>query len=135
MRAKRERTVTWWNAAAQTLYEYFVHLSLYPNYPSPQTCHHSVSSVFAVRISCCVIAVFVFRKPLFTVIMAPKRKISDAISASYHKSSRNILSISEKVKILAIIEIERIVCWDCRVVWEEQFFHSWTDEEQMKNTC
>jgi len=42
--------------------------------------------------------------------MAPKRKISDAISASYHKSSRNILSISEKVKILAIIEIERIVC-------------------------
>ena len=29
---------------------------------SPQTCHHSASSVLAVRISCRVIAVFVFRK-------------------------------------------------------------------------
>jgi hypothetical protein len=30
-----------------------------------RTCHHSASSVLAVRISCRVIAVFVFRKPLF----------------------------------------------------------------------
>ena len=28
---------------------------------SPQVCHHSASSILAVRISCCVIAVFVFR--------------------------------------------------------------------------
>jgi len=39
--------------------------------------------------------------------MAPKRKINDAISASYHNSSRNILSIIEKLKILAMIEIEK----------------------------
>ena len=29
---------------------------------SPQTCHHSASSILAVRISCWVIAVFVFRQ-------------------------------------------------------------------------
>ena len=78
-----------------------------PNHPSPQTCRHSASSVLAVRISCCVIAVVVFIKPLFTVIMAPKRKISDAVSTSKHKSSRGVLSVSEKVKILAMIEIEK----------------------------
>ena len=50
---------------------------------------------------------FVFRKPLFTVIMPPKRKISDAVSTCKHKSSRGVLSISEKVKILAVIEIEK----------------------------
>jgi hypothetical protein len=49
--------------------------------------------------------VFVFRKPLFTVIMAPKSETSDAVSASKHKISRDVLSISEKVKILAMIEI------------------------------
>jgi hypothetical protein len=32
---------------------------------SPQTCQHSASSVLAVRISCRVIAVCVFRKPLW----------------------------------------------------------------------
>jgi hypothetical protein len=31
---------------------------------SPQTCHHSASSILTVRISCHVIAVFVFRKQL-----------------------------------------------------------------------
>ena len=31
-------------------------------YTSPQTCHHSASSFLAVRISCSVIAVFVFRE-------------------------------------------------------------------------
>ena len=49
---------------------------------------------------------FVFRKPLFTVIMAPKQKSSDADSASKPKRSRDVLSISEKVKILDMIEIE-----------------------------
>jgi len=75
--------------------------------PSPQTCHHSVSSVLAVRISCRVIAVFLFRKPLFTVIMSPKRNSSDAGSASKPKRSRDVLSISEKVKILDMMEIEK----------------------------
>ena len=49
---------------------------------------------------------FVFRKPLFTVIMAPKRKRSDAGSGSKSKRSRDILSISEKIKILDMTEIE-----------------------------
>jgi len=49
---------------------------------SPHTCHHSASSVLAVQISCCVITMFVFRKPLFTVIMAPECRSSDAGSAS-----------------------------------------------------
>ena len=50
---------------------------------------------------------FVFRKPLFTVIMAPKCKSSDAGSASKLKRSRDILSIKEKVKILDMMEIEK----------------------------
>jgi len=49
--------------------------------------------------------VFVFRKPLFTVLIAPKRKSNDADSASKPKRSRDVLSISEKVKILDMIEI------------------------------
>ena len=49
---------------------------------------------------------FVFRKPLFTVTMAPKHKSSDAGSASNPKRSSDILSISEKVKILDMIEVE-----------------------------
>jgi hypothetical protein len=47
----------------------------------------------------------VFRKPLFTVIRAPKHKRSDAGSASNPKRSWDVLSISEKVKILDMIEI------------------------------
>jgi len=49
--------------------------------------------------------VFVFRKPLFTVIMAPKHKSSDGGSASKPKRSHDVLSISEKVKILDMIEM------------------------------
>jgi len=74
---------------------------------SPQTCPHSVSSILAVRISCRVIAEFVFRKPLFTVIMAQKRNSSDTASASKRKRNRDVLSISEKVKILDMIEIKK----------------------------
>ena len=66
---------------------------------------HSASSVLAVQVSCCVIAVFVFRKPLFIVIMAPKCKSSDAGSASKRKRSRDVLSINEKVKIPDMMEI------------------------------
>jgi hypothetical protein len=46
------------------------------------------------------------KKPLFTVIIAPKHKISDADSASKPNRSRDVLSISKKVKILDMIEIE-----------------------------
>ena len=46
-----------------------------------------------------------FRKPVCTVIMAPKRTSRGAVSASKPKRSRDVLSISEKVKILDMIEI------------------------------
>ena len=74
---------------------------------SCRTCLHSASSILTVHTSCHVIAVFVFRKPLFTVIMAPKHKSSDAGSASKPRRSRDILSISEKMKILDMIEINK----------------------------
>ena len=48
---------------------------------------------------------FVFRKPLFTIIMAPKHKGSDAGSTSKPKRSCDVFSIREKVKILDMIEI------------------------------
>ena len=48
---------------------------------------------------------FLLRKPLFTVIMAPKRKSSDAGNASKPKRSRDVLFISEKVKIVDMMEI------------------------------
>jgi hypothetical protein len=54
--------------------------------------------------------VFVFKKPLFTVIMPPKRKSSYAGSASKPKRSRDVLFISDKVKILDLIEIEKKNC-------------------------
>ena len=54
------------------------------------------------------------------VIMAPKHKSSDADSASKPKRSRDVLSISEKVKILDMFTIEKkIICRDCQVVWQE----------------
>jgi hypothetical protein len=52
--------------------------------------------------------------------MAPKRKSSDAGSASKPKRSHDVLSISEKVKILVMMEIKKkIVCRDCEVVRQE----------------
>jgi hypothetical protein len=51
--------------------------------------------------------VFVFRKPLFTVIMAPKLKSSDVGSTSKPKRRCDDVSISEKGKILDKIEIEK----------------------------
>ena len=52
-----------------------------------------------------------FREPLFTVIMGPKRMSSDADSASMSKRNREVLSIMEKLNMLDIIEIggEKIV--------------------------
>jgi hypothetical protein len=93
------------NPATQTL-KVFDSFTFCPyTHPSPQTCHHSASSFLDVRISCHVIAVFVFRKPIFTVIMAPKRKSIDAASASKPKRSRDVFSINQKVKILGMNEI------------------------------
>jgi hypothetical protein len=63
------------------------------------------SSVLDVRISCHVIAVFVFWNPIFTVILAPKRKSIDAGSYSKPKRSRDVLCIIEKVKIPDMNEI------------------------------
>ena len=63
---------------------------------------------------------FVLRKPLFTVIMEPKRKSSDTGGASKPKRNRGVLSISEKLKILGMIEIEKkIVCGNCQVLRQE----------------
>ena len=86
---------------------YLTDLPLSRTHASPQTCHPSASDAHAVRITCRVIAVFLFRKPLFAVIMAPKHKSSDAGSASEPKRSCDVLSISRKVKILDMIEIEK----------------------------
>ena len=59
---------------------------------------------------------FVFRKPLFTVIMVPKRNSSDAGTASKPERSRDILSIIETVKILDMMEIKKSfldIAWLC----------------------
>jgi len=52
-------------------------------------------------------SVFLFKKALFTIITAPKRNSSDAGSTSKAKRSHDALSISEKVKILDMMEIEK----------------------------
>jgi hypothetical protein len=50
---------------------------------------------------------------------------SDAGSASKSKRSRDVLSFSDKVKILDMIEIEiKIVCGYCQVVRQEPIFLS-----------
>jgi hypothetical protein len=51
----------------------------------------------------------------FTVIMAQQRKSSDTASASKPKRSCDVLSISEKVKTLDMIQIKK-VCGDCHNV-------------------
>jgi hypothetical protein len=57
--------------------------------------------------------------------MAPKRQSSDDGITSTPKRSRDVHSISEKVKILVMIEIEKkIVGGDCQVLWQERIFHS-----------
>jgi hypothetical protein len=63
--AKQERAVTWWNPAAQP--RPVLDASSFAPVPTlpRRTYLHSASSVLAVHISCRVIAVFVFRKPLF----------------------------------------------------------------------
>jgi hypothetical protein len=60
-------------------------------------------SLFELIAALCIF----FRMPLFTLIMAPKCKSSDAVSTCKPKRSRDIVSISEKVKILDMMEIEQ----------------------------
>jgi len=60
--------------------------------------------------------VFAFGKFLFTLIMAPKSKSSNTGSVSKPKRSRDVLSISEKVEILDMIEVEKKVRGDWQVV-------------------
>ena len=48
---------------------------------------------------------FVFRKPLFSVIMAPTSKSSDAGSVSKPKRNPDVLSISEKGKFMDMMVI------------------------------
>jgi hypothetical protein len=63
--AKLEWAVTWWNPAAQTR-SVLDSSSIVPVLTLPRRiCLHSASSVLAVRISCRVPAVFVFRTPFF----------------------------------------------------------------------
>jgi len=58
--------------------------------------------------------VFVFRKPLFSVIMAPTSKSSDAGSVSKPKRNPDVLSISEKGKFMDMMVIgKKIVRGDC----------------------
>jgi hypothetical protein len=60
-----EWAITWWNTAARTC-PVLDSSSFAPVLTIPRrTCLHSASSVHAVRISCCVIAMMAFRKPLF----------------------------------------------------------------------
>jgi hypothetical protein len=64
-RAKRERAITWSAAETRPVLDssFFVPVPTLPR----RTCLHSASSVLAVRITCRVIAVFVFRKPLLSI--------------------------------------------------------------------
>jgi hypothetical protein len=65
MPAKQEQAMTWWNSAAQMCpvldSSSFAPILMLPRW----VCLHSASSVLTVCISCCIIAVFLFRKPLF----------------------------------------------------------------------
>jgi hypothetical protein len=80
---KRKRVVTWWNPAAQTrplLYTpSFVPVLTLPR----RTCLNSASSVLTVRISFRVIAVFVFRKPLFINYTLPYLRLLHEYHVAY----------------------------------------------------
>jgi len=61
---------------------------------------------------------------LLTVIMALKHNSSDAGTASKPKRSHDVLSISEKVKIMDMIETGKKNCVRrLQVVWQERNFH------------
>jgi hypothetical protein len=61
--------------------------------------------------------------PLFTVLMTPQRKSGDAGSASKPTRIRDVVSFSENLKILDMIEIEKkILFCDCQVVCQTRIF-------------
>jgi len=68
-------------------------------------CTHTI---VCVRVYCVCMVIFTYTTtPLFTIIIAPKHKSSDAGNASKPTRRRDVVSISEKVKILDMIEIEK----------------------------
>jgi len=92
-------------------------------------------TIVHVRAYCVCMVIHTYTTtPLSTVIMAPKCNGTDAGSASKPKRSHDVLSISEKVKILDMTEIEKkIIRGDCQIVWQERIFQSRMDEEHRKN--
>jgi len=58
---------------------------------------------------------------LFTLIFAPKRKRNDARSASKPRRSRDVLSTTEKVKSLDMIETEKIYVEIARLYGKNEF--------------
>ena len=68
--------------------------------------------------------------------MAPKHKSSDAGSASKPNRSRDILSISEKLKIVYMIEIERKLYVEiARLYGKNEFSERELMKNKEKNTC
>ena len=53
-------------------------------------------------------AVFVFKSPLFYVVMAPKRKSSDADNSDMPK--RQVLPLTERVKVVGLRKEKKILC-------------------------
>ena len=49
-------------------------------------------------------------QPLFYLITAPKHKSSDADNLDMPKSSRRVLLLSEKEKVLDLIRKKKIMC-------------------------
>ena len=70
-----------------------------------RTRRNSVACTYNGACACALCVNTYTTTPLFTVILAPIRKSSDAGSASKPNRSRDVLSISEKLKILDMIEI------------------------------
>jgi hypothetical protein len=68
IRTKRERAVTWWNPAPQTCPVLDSSSFAIVHQLPCRTCLNSASSILVVLISCCDVAVFVFRKPLFMYV-------------------------------------------------------------------
>ena len=54
-------------------------------------------------------AVFVFKSPLVFVVMAPKRKSSDADNSDMPK--RQVLPLTERVKVVGLRKQKKILCW------------------------
>ena len=51
---------------------------------------------------------FVFKSPLFFVVMAPKRKSSDTDNSDMPK--RQVLPLTERVKVVGLRKEKKILC-------------------------